>query len=310
MFDGNVPKGNPDKMTIDVIGSDTIALQRVINGQDDYDFQQPPTDRLSTLSSKYADQYKVYIPANTYYFFLNHRTPPFDKKIARQAVNFGIDRSALVRVFGGLATPTENLLPPTYPQYKKLSMYPYNLAKAKQLVKQCGCASTPITVWNHDRGTDPKATVYLADQLRKMGFKSVKEKIVNSAVYWTTVGNQATKAQIGFADWFQDYPHPLDWLDVLVNGDRITQTHNNNYGNVDVPAINQKIAALKKEPTLTDKVNADWASVDKLLDQDAGMAAFLNRQFIDFFNADMDLSGSCYTNHVLYLFDYALACKK
>jgi len=28
--------------------------------------------------------------------------------------------------------------------------------------------------------------------------------VINSAVYWTTVGNQATKAQIGFGDWFQD----------------------------------------------------------------------------------------------------------
>src|SRR3954452_13824838 len=39
-FDGNVPTGNPDKMTIDVIGDDTVALNRVVNGQDDYDFHQ------------------------------------------------------------------------------------------------------------------------------------------------------------------------------------------------------------------------------------------------------------------------------
>ena len=46
MFDGNVPTGNPDKMTVDIIGDDTVALQRVINGQDDYDFHQIPPDRL------------------------------------------------------------------------------------------------------------------------------------------------------------------------------------------------------------------------------------------------------------------------
>ena len=42
-----------------------------------------------------------------------------------------------------------------------------------------------------------------------------KLKQINAAVYWTTVGNQSTKAQIGFTDWYQDYPHPLDWFDVL-----------------------------------------------------------------------------------------------
>jgi peptide/nickel transport system substrate-binding protein len=303
----DVPNGNPDKMTIDIIGDDTVALQRVIRGQDDYDFHQIPTDRLSATQQKYGDQIKVYTPANTYYFFMNNRVAPFNNLKARQAVEYAIDRNALVRLYGGLATPTENVLPPTYPQYKKLSLYPHNLAKAKQLVQQSGTKGMSITVWNHDRGIDPKATAYLTDVLNSIGWKA-KEKIVNSAVYWTTIGNQKTKAQIGFADWFQDYPHPLDWFDVLLNGNRITPTHNNNYSNANVPAVNAAIEKLKKEPTLNSSVNAQWANVDKMADQNALWAAFLNRQFTDFFNSDMDLG--CYVNHVLYQFDFATICHK
>jgi peptide/nickel transport system substrate-binding protein len=306
-FDGNVPSGNPDMMTVDIIGDDTVALQRVISGQDDYDFHQLPPDRLASTQQKYGDQIKVYTPANTYYFFMNNREKPFDNVKVRQAVNYAINREALVRIYGGLAQPTENVLPPTYPSYKKLDLYPYDLAKAKQLIKEAGAVGTPVTVWNHDRGTDPKASAYLADVLNSIGLKA-KEKVINSAVYWTTVGNQATHAQIGFADWFQDYPHPLDWFDVLLNGDRITQTHNNNYANFDDKAVNAKIAALKKEPTLTDSVNADWASVDKMVLEQAPWAAFMNRQFTDFFSADMDLS--CYVNHVLYQFDFQSICHK
>jgi peptide/nickel transport system substrate-binding protein len=306
-FDGNVPAGNPDMMTVDVIGDDTVALQRVISGQDDYDFHQLPPDRLASTQQKYGDQIKVYTPANTYYFFMNTREKPFDNLKVRQAVNYAINREALVRIYGGLAQPTENVLPPTYPQYKKLNMYPYDLAKAKKLIQQSGEAGAQVTVWNHDRGTDPKATAYLTDVLNSIGLKA-KEKVINSAVYWTTVGNQATHAQIGFADWFQDYPHPLDWFDVLLNGDRITQTHNNNYANFDDKAVNAKIASLKKEPSLTDSVNTDWASVDKMVDEQAPWAPFMNRQFTDFFNADMDLS--CYVNHVLYLFDFSSICHK
>jgi peptide/nickel transport system substrate-binding protein len=306
-FGGNVPAGNPDMMTIDIIGDDTVALQRVISGQDDYDFHQIPPDRLASTQQKYGDQIKVYTPANTYYFFMNNRVAPFDNVKVRQAVNFAINREALIRIYGGLGQPTENVLPPTYPQYQKLNMYPYDLAKAKQLVQASGDAGMAITVWNHDRGTDPKASAYLVDVLNSIGFKA-KEKIINSAVYWTTVGNQATKAQIGFADWFQDYPHPLDWFDVLLNGDRITDTHNNNYANFDNKAVNAKIEALKKEPTLTDSVNTQWAQVDKMVDEQAPWAPFMNRQFTDFFNSDMDLS--CYENHVLYQFDYATICHK
>jgi peptide/nickel transport system substrate-binding protein len=302
-----VPSGNPDKMTIDVVGDDTVALQRVISGQDDYDFHQIPTDRLASTQQKYASQIKVYTPANTYYFFMNTRVPPFNNLKARQAVEYAIDRNALVRLYGGLATPTENVLPPTYPQYKKLNLYPHNVAKAKQLVQQSGTKGMAITVWNHDRGNDPKATAYLTDVLNSIGWKA-KEKIVNSAVYWTTIGNQKTAAQIGFADWFQDYPHPLDWFDVLLNGKRITATHNNNYSNANVPAVNAAIEKLKKEPTLNAQVNQQWADVDKMADQNALWAAFINRQFTDFFNSDMDLS--CYVNHVLYQFDYSQICHK
>ena len=53
-FDGNVPAGNPDKMTVDIIGDDTVALQRVISGQDDYDFHQLPPDRLARRSRSTA----------------------------------------------------------------------------------------------------------------------------------------------------------------------------------------------------------------------------------------------------------------
>jgi peptide/nickel transport system substrate-binding protein len=305
MFDGNVPSGNPDKMTFDIIGSDSVALQRVISGQDDYDFQQPPTDRLATVQSKYPDQIKVYTPANTYYFFMNNRVAPFDNVKVRQAVNYAVDRTALVRVYGGLAQPTENILPPTYPSYQKHDLYPHDLAKAKQLIKEAGATGADVVVWNHDRGNDPKATSYLTDVLNSIGLNA-KEKIVNSQVYWSTVGNQATKAQIGFADWFQDYPHPLDWIDVLLNGERITDTHNNNYANYDNKSVNQQIDALKKEPSLNDQVNGKWAALDKTIMQDAPWVPFINRQFVDFFNADIDLS--CYVNHVLYQFDYATIC--
>jgi peptide/nickel transport system substrate-binding protein len=307
LFDGNVPKGNPDKMTIDILGDPGVALQRVINGQDDYDFQQPPPDRLSSIQSKYASQIKVYTPANTYYFFMNNKVPPFDNLKARQAVEYAIDRQALVRVYGGLGQPSENILPPTYPSYKKHDLYPFNLAKAKQLVAASGDKGMSVTVWNHDRGNDPKATAYLVDQLNKIGFKA-KEKIINSAVYWTTVGNQATKAQIGFADWFQDYPHPLDWFDVLLNGDRITQTHNNNYANFDSSTVNGQIDSLKKQPSLNSDVNGQWANLDKTIMEQAPWAPFMNRQFIDFFNSDIDLS--CYVQHVLYQFDFATICHK
>ena len=308
-FDGNVPAGNPDKMTISIFGDPGIALTRTLQGQEDYDFYQPPNDRLAELQNKYASQIKVYTPANTFYYFMNNRVAPFDNLKVRQAVNYAINREALVRIYGGLATPTQNVLPPTYPQYKKLDLYPYNLAKAKSLIKAAGATGAAVTVWtsNNTSRHAPEAGQYLQGVLKSIGLNA-KLKEINAAVYWTTVGSQATKAQIGFADWFQDYPHPLDWFDVLLNGNRITDTHNNNYANFDDAAVNAKIEALKKEPTLTSSVNSQWAQVDKMTMQQAAWAPYLNQQGIDTFNSDIDLS--CYVFHVNYQFDFATICHK
>jgi peptide/nickel transport system substrate-binding protein len=304
---GNVPAGNPDKVIWDIVGDSSTALARTTAGQDDWDPQQIPAASLADTEAKYGDQLKVYTSPNTYYFFMNTRVAPFDKLKVRQAVNYAIDRKALVAVYGGLAKPTENILPPTYPAYTKHSLYKHDLAKARKLIRQAGATGAHVTVWNHDRGLDPKATQYLVKVLDSIGLKA-KEHIVTSAVYWATVGNEATNAQIGFADWFQDYPHPLDWFDVLLNGERITKTYNNNYANFDDKAVNAEIDALNKQAIPTSPVNSRWASLDRQIMLEAPWAPFLNREFTDFFNAKVDLG--CYVNQVVYGFDYATICMR
>jgi peptide/nickel transport system substrate-binding protein len=303
----DVPATNPDKVTVKIVEDDSSALQQVINGQAEWDFHPIPIDRLAEVQQKYGAQLKIYTPANTYYYFMNNRLAPFDDVRVRQAVNYAIDRNALVRVYGGLATPTENILPPTYPQYKKHSFYPLDLAKAKKLIEQAGVKGMKVTVWGRSREDSQRSVEYLQDVLKKIGLKPTL-KIVDATIYWATIGSQKNKAQIGFADWFQDYPHPLDWFDVLLNGTRITDTHNNNYSDFDDPAVNSKIAELKQKPELNAALNSQWAALDAEIMKKAGWAPYVNRQFTDFFSKNIDTG--CYVNHVLYQFDFSRICMK
>ncbi len=304
----DIPAGNPDKLTGQIITDQTAAMETVLQGHSDYDFIPIPNDRLQNIQSQHSDQLKIYTSANTYYYFLNTRTPPFDKLQVRQAVNYAIDRNtALPKIFGGLARPAQNILPPTYPQYEKLSPYSYNLTKAKQLVSASGDKGTKVTVWADSTPPSSDLGQYLAGQLSKIGFNA-NVKTLSHQVYFTTIGNQSTKAQVGFTDWYQDYPSPIDWFDVLFNGNRITQTHNNNVGNSDFPEVNNLIEKLKKEP-ISPSVNKQWAHVDELLVQKyAAAAPYANRTSTDFFSPQMDLS--CYINHVLYQFDFSTICMK
>jgi peptide/nickel transport system substrate-binding protein len=304
----NVPRGNPDKVIGKIITDPTAAMETVLNGQSDYDFQPIPNDRLATIQKQHGAQLRIYTPADVYYIFLNNRIAPFNNQSAREAVEYGLDRKAMVQFFGGLAKPTQNLLPPNYPQYKKIAHYTYDLAKAKQLVQKSGTAGQSVTVYGVN--TDPSKSVveYVASQLSRMGYKA-NVKLLAHGVYFTTLGNQATKAQAGWSDWYQDYPNPIDWFDVLWNGDRITQTHNNNYGNVDFPSVNKLIEKLKATPTTTTAQNAQWAKVDSdLVVKYAATVPYVNRSGTDFFSPKMDLR--CYEFHVLYQWDFATACQK
>jgi len=175
-------------------------------------------------------------------------------------------------------------------------------------VQQSGTAGQTVDVYGPNEDPSKATTEYLANQLSKIGYKS-KLHLLSHQVYFQTIGNQATKAQAMFTDWYQDYPHPLDWFDVLLNGDRITKTHNNNPGNVNVPSVNKEIDALKSETQITPEVNNRWAKVDKdLMVTYATTVPYMNRSQTDFFSNRMDMS--CYTFSVVLYWDWGLSCQK
>lgn len=304
-----MPSGNPDKVVGKIITDPVAAYQQVVSGKADYDFQPIPNDRLPEAQSKYKDQLKLYTNANTYYYALNNAIPPFNNIKARKAAQQAIDPSAIISgIYGGLGRPTQNFLPPGYPQYKKIDAWKFDLAAAKKLVQESGTAGAAVDVYGPNEDPSNAATEYLANQLSKIGYKT-KLHLLSHQVYFQTIGNQATKAQAMFTDWYQDYPHPLDWFDVLLSGDRITKTHNNNSGNVNVPSVNKEINALKKITILTPAVNARWAKVDSdLMATYATTIPYMNKSSTDFFGPKIDMS--CYTFGVVSYWDYGLSCMK
>jgi peptide/nickel transport system substrate-binding protein len=307
------PDGNPDEIKGTMTSDQAQSAQLVASGQQMYDENILPTDQLAHYKSKYPDQIKFWTTPSTYYFFMNFRLKPFSSLKARQAVNYAVNRQQLVNLRGGLGVPTYNFLPPSYPQYKKITPdpYPYNLNKAKQLVQQSGMAGQKVTVYTiSDVAVDLSTGEYLQSQLNKIGFKASLKPLA-SANYFTIVGNQSTGAQIGFTDWFEDYPYPTDWFNILQNGATITKVHNNNYGNVDVPAINKKIADLAHLPpsqALASSTNTEWAAVDHdLMVKYASTVPYLNGILTSFFSSDMNPACDIFTDSQD---DPAQFCKK
>lgn len=294
-----IPNGNPDKITALMTADLSRSAQLVQSNQYDYDENTLPTDRLKQLQQKYGPQIHLWRTPSTYYFAMNERLKPFNNIDARKAVNYAINRQTLVNLRGGLGVATSNFLPPTYPQYKKITPdpYPYSLAKAKQFVQKSGTAGQTIGVYTMSDDSIAKAQgEYLAGQLNKIGWKTQMHELA-SANYFTIIGNQKTGAQIMYTDWFEDYPYPTDWFQVLEYGPNIHQIHNNNNSNVNFSETNNTINHLAHLPptqAFSASTNTAWANLDKtLMTKYVSEAPFLNSVITSFFATRMNTSPQC-----------------
>jgi peptide/nickel transport system substrate-binding protein len=78
-----------------------------------------------------------------HYVELDMRVPPFDKKLARQAANYAIDRQAIIqKLMGGLGRQVATVVqPPAFGHDPDVAPFPYDPKKAKELLAQAGYPS-------------------------------------------------------------------------------------------------------------------------------------------------------------------------
>ncbi|MGH2840574.1 MAG: ABC transporter substrate-binding protein [Solirubrobacteraceae bacterium] len=309
-----IPQAKLDRISIDVIKNRGRQTQSTIRNDLDYMTDAPAPDQIASVRDRFeGKRYKELVTNSSYFFFLNHRTPPFDKKAVRQAVNYALDERAIARVYGGLFEPGCNFLPPGMTGYKKIEPCPYgdpdappNLARARQLIKQAGVEGDSVRVYGTDL-PEPKAIVeYLSDVLTQIGLDA-KPRLISDEVYYGRVGNAKTKAQVGFANYFQDYPRPSSFF-TLVDGASIQPTNSPNFGNIDDPQINATLARANRNPDV-DAVADDYAAVDRRLLEEAHLAPYGNRKLSVFVSDRIDFA-HCTVWHPVYNLDYASLCLK
>jgi len=309
-----IPKAKFNKITVNVSDSVTKMTQDVINGDADFMTEDPTGDQLPEVRAKYKDRYsEAPNPPNTYYFFLNHKIPPFDKKEAREAVNYALDSRALVRIFGGRLTPGCTFLPPDLVGYKNYDCKygdpngPPDIAKAKQLVKESGYEGEKVTVWTNNKDPRPAIADYYRDVLNEIGFDA-DIKTLDQQVYFEQVGLERTKAQTGFTDWYQDYPHPGDFIDVLLSTDSLQTEVTNNQGFVSDPTLDKKLDELR--PKTPEEAADEWGALDEYAVNDqAHVAPYGYEESSSFFSERMDAQ-NCSGVHPVYKNDWLLFCVK
>jgi peptide/nickel transport system substrate-binding protein len=277
----DLPDAQVDAINVEKNLNQSTQATDVEQNKVDYMLDPPPADRLQEIETKYSDRFVLRDSVNTYYFWMNNTTPPFDDVKVRQAVNYAIDPEALDKIFGGRLETGQTILPPDIAGYREFELYPGpDIEKAKQLIAEANPSDTDVTVWTNDEPDRIRIGQYYQDVLNEIGLNA-DLKVISGDIYFATIGNLKTPdLDTGFSDWFQDYPHPHDYFNPNLNGESIQPTNNQNYSQTDIPELNKTIDQLAEQPL--DQVETQYGDLDEAFMKQAVWAPYGHEQFATF----------------------------
>ena len=283
-----IPSGHVDKIEIEVLRNQSTQVNDVESGRLNWIFDPPPTDRYQEVKEKFeGTQFRIEPTISTYYFWMNSTVEPFNNQKVREAVNYAVDPAALERIYTGQIQGTQQILPPGMPGYEKLELFPHDVKKAKELIAESGVKDKEVTVWTDTESPNNDAGTYYQGVLNEIGLKA-ELKILNADNYFTVIGNTSTpNLDTGFSDWFEDYPHPNDFM-FLLNGENIQSTNNQNFSQTNNEALNKKINKLAEEQ-LGPQQEKEYAELDKAFMEEAAWAPYGTRTLSLFVSENVNL---------------------
>ncbi|WP_180899096.1 ABC transporter substrate-binding protein [Martelella soudanensis] len=289
------PQGFPDEIVYRFGMNEESMINAIQNGQLDWMFDPPPADRLNELGTQYADQVHVNPLAAFWYAPMNTNLAPFDNVKVRQAVNYAIDRNALVSIYGGpvLAQPTCQILPPEFPGFEESCLYTENpgttwsapdMEKAKQLVEESGTAGQKVTVVAEDTATSRAVGTYLQSVLAELGYDATMQAI-SPNIQFTYIQNTDNNVQISVSQWFMDYPQASNFLNVLLSCASFNEGSDASiniagYCNEEIDA--KMAEAMQTAVTDPEGANKLWAEIDKAFMEQAPVAPLFTPKNVDF----------------------------
>jgi peptide/nickel transport system substrate-binding protein/oligopeptide transport system substrate-binding protein len=179
---------------------------------DAYDL--PPNRAADLAANSSTVQYvQPFQPSGTTnVLYINNLIPPFNNKLAREAVAYAINKRCILVRYHGQATLSTQIYPPAVTQHEKnFQDYPYDPAKARQLLKQSGYNGAPVEVLvDEGASNDPVEAPCVEQDLQAAGF-TVKERGVSDQqagnIIFTNKGYT-----IIFGYWGMDYPDAYDFV--------------------------------------------------------------------------------------------------
>jgi peptide/nickel transport system substrate-binding protein len=179
------------------------------------------------------------------YLALNTARPTFKDELVRQAVNWAINRKAILQPSGyGAGVPADKYLPPQISgSSEEQSVYPLDsadLTKAKALMQQAGASNLTAVLYTCNQPPCPDRAAIIQNELKQIGI-DVQIKEFDRGVQFTKEGQKGEPFDIADEGWIADYYDAYDFINILLNGETIPETGGNNFSYFNDPTFNKRM---------------------------------------------------------------------
>ena len=276
-----------DRYEVKIGGESSDIYNKIQAGRVDW-LEDQPSDAQSLQTFKNDPNLQDQVgdlnySDSTYWIYMNTTLAPFDDVHVRKAVNWIVNKDALLRIRGGpdFGQVATHIVPPSMSGALPATYDPYatpghrgDLNKAMAEMKQskydtdqdgkCDAAQCN-NVFHVTDSADPypDLTASFSADLAKIGIE-LKTRGLDRGTMYNFYGAPARKVAIGSGGgWGKDYPDALTFIEPIFYGPNIQPTGNVNYSQVDDPTLNTMIDKCKGLSG-TERAGC-WAQADRYI---------------------------------------------
>ena len=250
-YRGNRPR-HVSGFTTEFVDSTQSALDEVAAGRADWADAGSGAEYAALLGKYRVNHSQLYRTEGSLvrYVVLNTSRALFKNNVSlRRAVNFAIDRPALLRERGGPAVGklTDQYLSPSMPGFRDARIYPLrgpNLARARALARGHTRGGHAV-LYIQDKGPSVPQAQLLQDELKRIGI-AVQIKAFPGPAYFQRIFTPDEPYDIALLGFGPDYLDPYAVLNLLLDGRQLAKPGSNNLAHFDSPKYNRLLARASR----------------------------------------------------------------
>jgi len=174
-----------DRVIYRSIVEDQARLTELLTGAVDLIVGVPP-DFVAQLEGNPKVNLFKQVGAHVWYLGINNQKKPFDDKRVRQALNYAVNKDAIVRdVLKGTGSPSSGpVLPGTWGAEPALKAYPHDPQRARKLLAEAGYPNgLSTTMWVPESGSGMQSPVAMATVMQS-NLKAVGVNVTLQTMEW------------------------------------------------------------------------------------------------------------------------------